>query len=137
MAEADLSRRIAEYLLLNGFANLKEAAAKGWGDTRPLMIRPDHRSERHSSVQSEPWDQEEKSPPRFEPAEKAGQPAAATRQPQQERARRALRALFGSKVPDAATLPNKHLAEKVNKWLKDHQQPPVGQRTVQRAASRK
>jgi len=36
MAEADLARRIAEYLLLNGFANLKEAAAKGWGDTRPL-----------------------------------------------------------------------------------------------------
>ena len=45
MAEADLARRIGEYLLLNGLANLKEAAAKGWGDTRPLMIRPDHRSE--------------------------------------------------------------------------------------------
>jgi hypothetical protein len=45
MAEADLARRIAEYLQLNGFANLEEAAAKGWGDTRPLMIRPDHRDE--------------------------------------------------------------------------------------------
>jgi hypothetical protein len=45
MAEADLARRIAEYLRLNGFANLEEAAAKGWGDTRPLKIRPDHRSE--------------------------------------------------------------------------------------------
>ena len=45
MAEADRARRIAEYLLLNGFANLEEAAAKGWGDTRPLMIRSDHRSE--------------------------------------------------------------------------------------------
>jgi hypothetical protein len=44
MAEADLARRIAEYLRLNGFANLEEAAAKGWGDTRPLMIQPDHRS---------------------------------------------------------------------------------------------
>jgi hypothetical protein len=38
MAEANLARRIAEYLQLNGFANLQEAAAKGWGDTRPLGI---------------------------------------------------------------------------------------------------
>jgi hypothetical protein len=45
MAEANLARRIAEYLQLNGFANLAEAAAKGWGDTRPLMIQPDHRNE--------------------------------------------------------------------------------------------
>ena len=36
LAEAELSRRIAEYLRLNGFENLAEAAAKGWGDTRPL-----------------------------------------------------------------------------------------------------
>jgi hypothetical protein len=41
MAEADLARRIVEYLRLNGFANLEEAAAKGWGDTRPLKFRPD------------------------------------------------------------------------------------------------
>ena len=33
---ADLARRIAAYLLLNGYANLQEAARKGWGDTRPL-----------------------------------------------------------------------------------------------------
>ena len=36
LAEAELARRIAEYLELNGFANLQEAAAKGWGDTSPL-----------------------------------------------------------------------------------------------------
>ena len=30
-AEADLASRIAKYLRLNGFANLEEAAAKGWG----------------------------------------------------------------------------------------------------------
>ena len=83
------------------------------------------------------WHHLPKSPPRFEPTEKARQLAAATRQPQQERARRALKALFGSTVPDAAALPNKHLADKVNKWLKDDKQPPVGQRTIRRAAGRK
>jgi hypothetical protein len=36
MAEAECARRIAEYLALNRFANLAEAAAAGWGDTRPL-----------------------------------------------------------------------------------------------------
>jgi hypothetical protein len=36
LAEAELSRRIAEYLRINGFENLAEAAARGWGDTRPL-----------------------------------------------------------------------------------------------------
>jgi hypothetical protein len=86
------------------------------------------------------------SPPRFEPTEgkhvtqssgKSGPPAPATRQPQQERARRALTALFGSEVPDAAVLPNKHLATRVNKWLEERQQPPVRQRTIQRAAGRK
>src|SRR5262249_31423567 len=61
----------------------------------------------------------------------------ATRQPQQERARRALKALFGSEVPDAAALPNKHLANKVNKWLEARKQLPVKQRTIQRAAGRK
>ena len=34
--EAALAFRIARYLELNGFANLHEAAEKGWGDTRPL-----------------------------------------------------------------------------------------------------
>jgi hypothetical protein len=86
------------------------------------------------------------SPPRFEPTEeshvtqsfgKSEAPSPATRGPQRERARRALTALFGSKVPDAATLPNKLLVDKVNKWLDDQQQPPVGPRTVQRAAGRK
>ena len=43
MAEADLARRIAEYLRLNGFANLEEAAAKGWGDTR--LLTGHHRNE--------------------------------------------------------------------------------------------
>src|SRR5262249_42977333 len=89
------------------------------------------------------WHHLPKSPPRFEAAEgghvtqssgKMEAPSPATRH---ERARRALTALFGSEVPDAATLPNKRLADKVNKWLEDHQQPPVGQHTVQRAAGRK
>lgn len=35
--EAELARRIAKYLALNGFKNLAEAEAKGWGDTRPLQ----------------------------------------------------------------------------------------------------
>jgi hypothetical protein len=83
------------------------------------------------------WHHLPKSPPRFEPTDKGQQQAAATRQPQQKRARRALRALFDSEVPDAATLPNKHLADKVNKWLKEKNQPPVGQRTIRRAAGRK
>ena len=34
--EAALALRIAEYLELNGFANLQEAAEKGWGNTSPL-----------------------------------------------------------------------------------------------------
>lgn len=34
--EAALAQRIAEYLVVNRFANLQEAAEKGWGDTRPL-----------------------------------------------------------------------------------------------------
>jgi len=34
--EAEMARRIARYLEVNGFKNLLEAAAKGWGDTRPL-----------------------------------------------------------------------------------------------------
>jgi hypothetical protein len=92
------------------------------------------------------WHHLPKSPPRFEPTkgkhvtQSSGEseaPSPATRRPQHERARRALTALFGSEVPDAATLPSKRLADKVNKWLEDHQQPPVGQRTVQRAAGRK
>jgi hypothetical protein len=36
MAEAKLALRIIEYLKLNGFANLQEAAEKGWGDLTPL-----------------------------------------------------------------------------------------------------
>jgi hypothetical protein len=40
LAAADLSRRIAEYLELNGFENLAEAEAKGWGNTAPLAISP-------------------------------------------------------------------------------------------------
>jgi hypothetical protein len=94
-----------------------------------------------------------KSTPRFQPTEgkhlkpspdKGGQTPhgaapknKATRQPQQERVRRALDGLFGSKVPDAASLPNKLLAKKVNEWLKERNEPPVQQRTVQRAAGRK
>ena len=59
-----------------------------------------------------------------------------TRQPNRERARRALVALFPKGVPDAATLPNKLLAKKVNDWLEAKEQPSVSQRTIQRAAGR-
>jgi hypothetical protein len=65
----------------------------------------------------------------------------AKRRPQRERerARLALQALFGSEIPDAVALPNKHLAGQVNEWLRapPHKMPPVGQRTIQRAAGRK
>ena len=95
------------------------------------------------------------SPPRFQPTEgenptwssnKSGRPPTADeaapkdqarRQPGRERARRALEALFGSRVPDAAALPNKRLAAQVNEWLEERKQPSVGQRTIQRAAGRK
>jgi hypothetical protein len=36
LAEAEFARRIARYLKLNGFKDWGDAAAKGWGDTRPL-----------------------------------------------------------------------------------------------------
>jgi hypothetical protein len=64
----------------------------------------------------------------------------ATRQPERERARRALTALFPGfpdTVPDPATVPNKHLDVEVNNWLKVHGEKPVTQRTVRRAAGRK
>src|SRR5262249_40300690 len=54
----------------------------------------------------------------------------AKRRPQRERerARLALQALFGSEVPDAVALPNKHLADQVNEWLTapPRKMPPVG-----------
>jgi hypothetical protein len=34
--ESEAYRRIAVYLKLNNFENLKDAAKKGWGDTSPL-----------------------------------------------------------------------------------------------------
>jgi hypothetical protein len=70
-------------------------------------------------------------------ADEAAPKDQARPQPARERARRALEALFDSGVPDAAALPNKHLAAMVNNWLKERKQPPVGQRTIQRAAGRK
>jgi hypothetical protein len=70
------------------------------------------------------WHHLPKSPPRFEPTDRGLQPAQATRQPQRERARCALKALFGSAVPNAATLPNKLLAKKVNEWLAKNGDPP-------------
>ena len=42
---AEIDRRIAEYLRCNGFADLEEAADREWGDTRPLEVHPDHRTE--------------------------------------------------------------------------------------------
>jgi hypothetical protein len=60
----------------------------------------------------------------------------ATRQPQRERARRALSALYGKKVPDPAALPNKHLEKQINDWLREHRQPPISGRTIRRAAGR-
>src|SRR5262249_21554922 len=71
------------------------------------------------------WHALQESHPRFEPTDTGRQPPATTRQPHRERARRALDALFGSEVPDAAALPNKHLAARVNEWLEARKQPPV------------
>jgi hypothetical protein len=59
-----------------------------------------------------------------------------TRQPVRERARRALAALFSSEIPDAATLPNKLLVDKVNAWLKTQGLSIVDERTIRRAAGR-
>lgn len=36
LAAADFFECIAEYLRINHFTSLEDAAAKGWGDTRPL-----------------------------------------------------------------------------------------------------
>jgi hypothetical protein len=66
----------------------------------------------------------------------ANQIRLASRQPDRERARRALGALFPDGPPDAASLPNKRLAKQVNEWLEANGQPSVGQRTIQRAAGR-
>jgi hypothetical protein len=41
---AGIERRIAEYLELNGFADLEEAADREWGDMRPLEVHPDRRT---------------------------------------------------------------------------------------------
>jgi hypothetical protein len=60
----------------------------------------------------------------------------ATRQPQRERARRALAVLFPAGIPDAAELPNSHLDKRVNEWLKAQGQPELNQRTIRRAANR-
>jgi len=61
----------------------------------------------------------------------------ATRQPQSERARRALLALYGKNIPDAAALPNKHLEKQIDQWLRKQGQPPISGRTIRRAAGRK
>jgi hypothetical protein len=60
----------------------------------------------------------------------------ATRQPQRERARRALAVLFPAGIPDAAELPNSHLDKRVNEWLKAQGQPELNQRTIRRTANR-
>jgi hypothetical protein len=60
----------------------------------------------------------------------------ASRQPERERARRALADLFPNGPPDAATLSNKLLAKRVNEWLEAKKQPTLKQRTIQRAAGR-
>jgi hypothetical protein len=49
-------------------------------------------------------------------------PNLRSRQPQRERARRALAALFPDGPPDAADLPNKLLANQVNDWLEANKQ---------------
>ena len=41
----EIDLRIAEYLALNKFATLVEAADREWGDTRPLDVPPDDRIE--------------------------------------------------------------------------------------------
>jgi hypothetical protein len=60
-----------------------------------------------------------------------------TRQPRQEPARRAIKALFGAKIPDAAQLPNKFLAKQVTEWLEKNEYPVPSHNTILRAAGRK
>jgi hypothetical protein len=61
----------------------------------------------------------------------------ATRQPARERARRALKELYGSRAPDEAALSNKALEKAVNEWLEANSMRPVAQRTIRRAAGRR
>ena len=60
----------------------------------------------------------------------------ASQQPERERARRAIAALFPDGPPDAAELPNKLLVNQVNDWLEANNLPSVEQRTIRRAARR-
>jgi hypothetical protein len=97
-----------------------------------LVQLSNERSKLLNDVYLKPWERLDLENPDYH--EVADDPT--TRQPQRERARRALAALFPGGPPDAATLPNKHLANRVNDWLTAHDMEPVGQRSIQRAAGR-
>jgi hypothetical protein len=60
-----------------------------------------------------------------------------TRQARREPARRAIRSLYGAKIPDAAELPNKLLVARVANWLQKYNYPVPHPRTIRRAAGRK
>jgi hypothetical protein len=60
-----------------------------------------------------------------------------TRQARREPARRAIKALYGAKVPDAAELPNKFLVKRVTEWLEKNNYPVPSLNTILRAAGRK
>ncbi len=61
----------------------------------------------------------------------------ATRQPERERARRVLFAIFGDNVPDPGELSNKLLLDQIHKWLETNKQKSLGYRTILRAAGRR
>jgi hypothetical protein len=49
----------------------------------------------------------------------------------------ALAALFPQQIPNAASIPNKLLVRRVDRWIKDNGLPAVGDDTILRAAGRR
>jgi hypothetical protein len=73
----------------------------------------------------------------FGEGEKAGVARRPRTQSERGRAKRALAALYGDKVPDQSACPNGHLNDQVNRWLKARQEPSVKLDTLLRAAGRR
>jgi hypothetical protein len=70
------------------------------------------------------------------PRERAAQPRKKSR-PAFERARRVIEELYSGRPPDPVTVSNKSLCKQVNEKLKEIDQQPVSQDTVERAADRR
>lgn len=57
--------------------------------------------------------------------------------PKRKIALQALAALFPQQIPNAASIPNKLLVRRVDRWIKDNGLPAVGDDTILRAAGRR